>query len=88
MEISNQHTKSIFDIIEERSGNPQVFSWKSNDISLYNFTEEEYIYDGYLINIHKDPPKACKRKYILTVHGLIKFKVKINFLKRNMNIEI
>lgn len=73
MESNTIVTKSIFDVIEERSENPEDFNWITSK-SLSEFSEEEKLYEGYLININNKTNKTCKRKYILTVFALIKFK--------------
>lgn len=67
-------SKSIFDIIEEQGSNPEEFRW-TTDKSLFNYTEEEFLYSGELISFKNQTELMSKHKYVLTLSGLIKYKV-------------
>jgi hypothetical protein len=79
MEPANSQFKSIFDVIEERSENPEEFVWGKKE-ELMKYTPEEFVFEGYLINLAgPNSNKMSKRKYVLTIDALIQYKVCFNY---------
>jgi hypothetical protein len=74
METNGTSSKSIFDIIEERSSSPEIFSWGKNE-SLFKYDKESYLFEGDLTEIMAEPTKLKVRRYVLTLNSLIKYKV-------------
>ena len=77
--------KSIFDLIEERSATPYIFAW-SSDLTMSKFTAEEFVYEGELITSKGPDAPLSKRRFVLTLNGLIKYKVCINCKQGNRNL--
>jgi len=69
-----QKFKSIFDIIEEKSIEPEKFSWKAISEPV-KYSNEEYIFEGDLYMFKQGKEIASKRHYILTLDYLIEHKV-------------
>ena len=66
--------KSIFDMIEEKAAMPTVFAWSEKlDISTYD--TESFIYEGELFTTKNESSVPSKHRYILTLSGLIQYKV-------------
>ncbi len=70
-------TKSIFDLIEEKSATPTTFAW-SDDLEKCKYSSEEYIYEGELCVPGGPGLPPSRRRYVLTLSGLIKYKVNID----------
>eukprot|EP01022_Parablepharisma_sp_SALTPOND_P024908 TRINITY_DN560_c0_g1_i1.p1 TRINITY_DN560_c0_g1~~TRINITY_DN560_c0_g1_i1.p1 ORF type:complete len:914 (-),score=67.53 TRINITY_DN560_c0_g1_i1:1166-3907(-) len=78
MDVPGSKTRSIFDIIEEKKENPEEFIWSKNP-SFFCNDPVEFIHDGTLTTIK--PNKVLKpQRYVLTLKGLIKYKVQFFFL--------
>ena len=66
--------KSIFDVIEEKAALPTIFEWSTNlDMSTYG--PEDFIYEGELFTVKDEASLPSKRRYVLTLSGLIQYKV-------------
>jgi len=74
MESNALASKSIFDIIEERSEVPDIFGWTKNE-SLYKWDEESFLFESDLVEVQREPQKLKSRRYVLTLNSLIRFKV-------------
>ncbi len=74
MESSELLSKSIFDMIEDRSEAPIIFAWSRNAV-LFTTTPEILLFEGELMTMQKNPFKLRSRKYVLTINALIRYKV-------------
>ena len=86
MESSEVLSKSIFDIIEERSETPNIFAWSDN-VTLFNKHPDIFLFEGNLMTVQKDPYKLRTRRYVLTLNALIKYKVAFSFNKSSLEIK-
>ena len=64
----------MFDRIEELSGTPRQFCWAKN-AGLMTYTQEEYLYEGELLQFKAAHSQYQVNRYVLTIQALIKYKV-------------
>ena len=64
---------SIFNIIEESKDNPEPFAWSKNETKLI-YNPADLLFDNTLIAM-KIKGNFKNSRYILTLQGLIKYKV-------------
>ena len=72
MESTDEKDKSFFDMVEEKLGKPEKFSWQAINASL-KLPAEEYLYSGTFISLGTFS-RIVPGTYLLTVHGLYKCK--------------
>jgi hypothetical protein len=75
MEACTLQSRSIFDLIEERSATPETFGWVT-DPAILAFTESEQLHAGPLLLCDFEAMQQQSRIYVLTLRALIKCKVK------------
>ncbi len=67
-------SKSLFDIIEERSDSPEPFVW-SKEMPAGSDTGSEVLFEGTLLSLSRLGTSYVARRYILTLQTLTVCKV-------------
>ncbi len=70
---SLEKSKSVFDILEEHSESPEIFSWLRDPL-LFDYTPAEYLHDGVLFTIDEADGKLKRDRYVLTKNVLIRLR--------------